>query len=90
MLFLIARTTLTEKNLKKILALFIAKELVPLSFVEALFFRRLVMRQNPCVVFLSRRALVNDNLPRVAEQTKEMFILSTFKSCHSCIVSFDL
>jgi hypothetical protein len=33
---------------------------------------------------------VNDILPRVAKQTKESFILSTFKSCHSCIVSFYL
>jgi len=56
-----------QKQFEEDLALFIAKELVPLSFVEALFFRRLLMRQNPCVVFPSRRALVNDNLPRLAE-----------------------
>ncbi len=33
---------------------------------------------------------MNDILPRVAERTKESFILSTVKSCHFCIVSFDL
>jgi hypothetical protein len=34
--------------------------------------------------------LVNDILPKVAKRTKERFILSTLKSCHSCTVSFDL
>jgi hypothetical protein len=33
---------------------------------------------------------VNDILPRVAKRTKERYILSTFKSCHSCTLSFDL
>jgi hypothetical protein len=33
---------------------------------------------------------VNDILPWVANGTKEKFILSTFKPCHSCIISFDL
>jgi hypothetical protein len=47
-----------EKNL----VLFIAKELVPLSFVEAPFFRRLILRQNPCVSFPSRHQLMNDIL----------------------------
>ncbi len=33
---------------------------------------------------------MNDILPKVVEQIKERFILSTFKSCHSCIIlSFD-
>ncbi len=33
-----------QKQFEEDLALFIAKELVPLSFVEVSFFRRLVMR----------------------------------------------
>jgi hypothetical protein len=48
------------------------------------------MRQNPCLVFPSRQVLVNDILLMVVERTKGRFILSTFKSCHSCTISFDL
>jgi hypothetical protein len=48
------------------------------------------MRHNPCFLFPSRQVLVNDILPRATKWTKERFILFTFKSCHSCIVSFDL
>ncbi len=33
---------------------------------------------------------MNGILPRVVERTKEKFIVSTFKSCHSCIVLFDI
>jgi len=44
------------------LVLFIAKELVHLSFVEVPFLRRLILRQNPCVSFPSRHQLMNDIL----------------------------
>jgi len=50
----------------------------------------LVMMQNPCLIYPSKWALVNGILPRVVERTKEKFIVSTFKSCHSCIVLFDI
>ncbi len=33
---------------------------------------------------------MNDILPRVVEQTKRRFISSTFKSCHSYTILFDL
>ncbi len=33
---------------------------------------------------------MNDILLRVVEHIKGRFILSTFKSCHSCTISFDL
>lgn len=36
-----------QKQFKEDLVLLIAKELVPLSFVEAPIFRRLILRQNP-------------------------------------------
>jgi len=48
-----------QKQFEKDLALFVAKELVPLSFVEVSFLKRLMRRQNPCLVFPSRQALVN-------------------------------
>jgi hypothetical protein len=40
-----------QKQFEENLALFIAKELVPLSFVEAPFFWRLVLKQNPHLNF---------------------------------------
>ncbi len=43
-----------QKEFEEDLALFIVKELVPLSFVEAPFFWRLVLRQNPHLNFPSR------------------------------------
>ncbi len=69
--------------------MFIAKKLM-LSFVEAPFLKKLILKQNPCINFPSRRILVNDILPRMAELTKDKYVSSLFESCHSCIVSFDL
>jgi hypothetical protein len=40
---------------------------MPLSFVEAPFSRRLFMRQNLCLVFLSMQALVTNVLLRIAK-----------------------
>jgi hypothetical protein len=42
-----SKNDLQQKQFEKHLALFIAKELVPLSFVEVPFFQSLVLRQNP-------------------------------------------
>jgi hypothetical protein len=42
-----SKNDLQQKQFEEDLALFIAKELVPLSFVEAPFFQRLILRQNP-------------------------------------------
>jgi hypothetical protein len=47
-----------EKQFEKDLALFIAKELVPLTFVHVPFFKRLMMKHNPCFIFPYRQALV--------------------------------
>jgi len=70
--------------------LFIAKELVSLSFVEVFFFRKLILNQNLCFNFSSKRVLVNDILPRMVEFTKDKYVSSSFESCHSCIVFFNL
>jgi hypothetical protein len=61
---------------------------VPLSFVEVPFFQRLVLRQNPCFNFPSRRVLVNEILPKIIEKTKEKYISSTLESCNTCMISF--
>jgi len=59
-----------EKNL----VLFIAKKLIPLSFVESPFLRRLLLKQNPHVSFPSMHQLMNEILPRLVEKTKKDFI----------------
>ncbi len=78
-----------EENLEN-LVLFIAKELVPLSFVEGPFFRRLFLRQNPWLTFPSRQKLKHDILPRIAKRTKERFVSPTLHSYNTCTVSFNL
>jgi hypothetical protein len=40
-----------QKGFEKDLTLFIAKELMSLSFVKAPFFRRLILKQNPSLNF---------------------------------------
>ncbi len=70
--------------------MFIAKKLVSLSFVEALFFKKLILNQNPCFNFSSKQVLMNDILPRMAEFTKDKYVFSSFESCHSYIVFLNL
>jgi hypothetical protein len=70
--------------------LFIAKELVPLSFVELPFLRRWISRQNPHVSFPSRHQLMNGIPLRLAKKTQKKFISEALESCDTCIVNFDL
>jgi hypothetical protein len=81
---------LHQKQFEEDLVMLIAKELVPLSLVEAPFFRRLVLRQNPRLSFPSKQKLRHDILLRIAERTKERFVSPTLDSCNTYIVSFDL
>ncbi len=62
-----SKNDLQQKQFEEDLTLFIAKELVPLSFVEAPFFWRLVLKQNPHLNFPSRQVLVivNEILPKI-------------------------
>jgi hypothetical protein len=46
-----SKNDLQQKQFEEDLALFIAKELVPLSFVEVPFFQSLDLRQNLCFNF---------------------------------------
>ncbi len=70
--------------------LFIAKELVPLSFVEAPFFRRLILKYNPRLNFPSRQKFRNELLPMITKWTKERFLFLALQSCNTCTISFDL
>jgi len=76
-----SKNDLQQKQFEEDLALFTAKELVPLSFVEAPFFRRLVLRQNLRLNFPSRQVivLVNEILLKITEKTKEKYISLALK-----------
>jgi hypothetical protein len=82
-----------EKELKEDLTLFIAKELISLSFVNVPFFRKLILKQNPCLNFPLRQVLVNDILPRMVELTKNKYmfwslslvILASFLLIYGCL-----
>jgi hypothetical protein len=60
------------------------------SFVEAHFFRRLILKKNTILNFPSRQKFKHDFLPRIVKRTKELFVFPTFESCNICIVFFDL
>jgi hypothetical protein len=45
---------LIQQEFEEDLTLFIAKELMLLSFVEAPFFKKLILNQNPCLNFSLR------------------------------------
>jgi hypothetical protein len=57
--------------------LLITKELVPLSFVEAPFFRKLVLTQNLHFNFPSKWVSKKGLLLKVAKKTKENFVYFT-------------
>jgi hypothetical protein len=46
---------------------------MPLSFVKTPFFKRLILKQNPCMNFPLNWVLGNEILPRMVEMTKEMY-----------------
>jgi hypothetical protein len=90
MMCLIPRMILTKRSLKEELTLFIAKELVPLSFVETPIFRKLFLKQNLHLNFLSRQTLINEISLKMTKKTKEMYKFSALESCNSCTLNFDL
>ncbi len=61
-----------------------------LSFFEAQFFRRLIIRQNLQLNFPSKEKFRNELLFMITEQTKERLVSPTLQSCSTCTVSFDL
>ncbi len=70
--------------------LLIVKKLVPLPFVEAPFFERLVLRQTFLLNFPSRRVLKEVLMPRVAKKTKENFVSPSLASCKHFVKSRKL
>jgi hypothetical protein len=67
---------LTKKEFEEDLTLFIAKELVPLSFVEAPLFKKLFLKQNLHLNFSSRQTLVNEILPGMTKDQGNVHFFS--------------
>ncbi len=65
---------------EKDLVLFIIEKLVPFFFIESLFLKRLILRQNLHASFPSRHQLMNDIFLRLTKKTKEKFISKKFIS----------
>jgi hypothetical protein len=61
------------------MVMFIAKELVALSFVEVPFLRRLILSLNPRVSFPSGRQLMNGILLKLVEKTKKNSFMKLLK-----------
>lgn len=67
------------------LVLYIAKDYRPLSTMENVWLRRLMLRQSPHVVFPSRMALTDDVVPAMAQ-----YFLPSLASCVTGSASFGL
>ncbi len=64
---------------------------MPLSFAQAPYFKRLVLRQNSQLNFPLKQQLKDVNLLlRMAKRTKEKFVSLTLDSCITCTSRFDL
>ncbi len=63
---------------------------MPLSYVEAPFFGKLFLKHNAQFNCPFRQVFVNEILLRIVQKTNEMYVFSTFESCNSCIMFFDL
>jgi hypothetical protein len=71
--------------------LFIFKlEVVPLSFVQLPFLRKLILMQNLDVNFPLKCQFMNKFLPMLAKKTKEKLISWALDSCTTFPMSFDL
>lgn len=72
------------------LVLFVCKSYQPLSVVDDQWMRRLLMHQNPKLLFPSRRSLVREHLPNMVGKTMEKYVLPLLNNCDTVSISFDL
>ncbi len=70
-----------QKQFEEYLTLFVTKELMLLSFVEAPFFWRLVLKQNLHFNFPSRWVLIIEILFKITKKMKEIYIALALESC---------
>ncbi|KAJ7538060.1 hypothetical protein O6H91_11G033100 [Diphasiastrum complanatum] len=71
-------------------ALHIVKGYRPLSSVQNIWLRRLILRQCNRLVFPSRHQLVEEVIPQMVAKTLERYVLPLLASCVTATASFDL
>lgn len=79
-----------QERLLEDLVLYVAKGCHPMSMVDNIWLRRLVMRQCGRVNFPAGRQLADDVIPRMVSQTMEKYILPALAGCVSATASFDI
>lgn len=72
------------------LALYIVKAHQPLSSVESIWLRRLLLSQCPRILFPSRLELLDDAIPKLVAKTLEKYVVPSLAGCTTATVSFDL
>jgi hypothetical protein len=68
---------------------FVAKGYMPISVVENQWLRRMVLHQNPRIVFPNRKQVVQRVVPKLVTKTMEKIVMPTLESCITT-TSFDL
>lgn len=79
-----------QERLLEDLVLYVAKGCHPMSMVDNIWLRRLVMRQCGRVNFPAGRQLADEVIPRMVSQTMEKYILPVLAGCVTATASFDL
>ncbi|KAG0556897.1 hypothetical protein KC19_11G087000 [Ceratodon purpureus] len=79
-----------QERLLEDLVLYVAKGCHPMSMVDNVWLRRLVMRQCGRVNFPAGRQLADEVIPRMVSQTMEKYILPALAGCVTATASFDL
>ncbi len=78
-----------QQKIMEDLLLFIAKAYMPIFIIENQWLRCLVMYQNPQIVFLNHKQMVQHAIPLLVAKTMEQYVIPTLDSCVTT-TSFDL
>jgi len=70
--------------------LFVAKAYMPISIVESQWLRHLIMHQNPLVMFLNHKQMVQHVIPSLMAKTMEQYVIPTLDSCVTKKISSNL
>nr|XP_024402695.1 uncharacterized protein LOC112295398 isoform X2 [Physcomitrium patens] len=80
-----------QERLREDLVLYVAKGCHPISMIENVWLKRLLMnRQCGRLNFPDGRQLVDEVVPRMVSQTMEKHVLPALRGCVSATVTFDL
>jgi len=80
-----------QRSFETDLAVLVSKETsLPLSIVASPWFRTLILRRDPRVVFPRRCVFTENIIPRVRKDCEEMYTTPYLKKCHGSWFTFDL